>query len=896
MPAIDTLDRDWTALSRLLDDGLELPDAVRTRWVERLPAERDALRPRLRQLLCGSGRAVSPSFLRTIPKVDDAASGDEAFNPLLQLPEIGAPYRIVRKLGDGGMGTVWLAHRTDLLVNRLVALKLPRRAWLGWRFPERMAEEREILAALEHPNIARLYDAGIAADGQPYLALEYIAGMPLDAYITAKQPTVRERLRLFLLVARAVGHAHGRMIVHGDLKPSNVLVTDAGEVKLLDFGIAQLLENGRASADAVGRLLTPAYASPEQIAGSPLGTATDVYSSGVMLGELLTGVRPDGHRREPATACGGESAERRPAAPSAAATDRATRRLLRGDLDAIVLKATHERPDERYPTMDAMAEDIERYLARLPLRARPDTVGYRLSKWVSRNRLVFAAAAIAVTALLTGTAVAIRNLRVARTERAHAEEVRDFLSALIRETSPYNAGGRALSALEWLRRATDRIDHRLESRPQVRVELLNLVGSSMLTLQDTAGAERVLSRAVDEGTQRLGLNHPQTLRARVLMTAVDRFRGRTAKMRGELTALLPILRAGGPRFAEDLAVALKNQAHLEMDDGHYDAAERAAIEERTVARRELGPDHPETVTAQMMQALTYQYTRPAEEALAATERAFHATLHAFRDSPKHPRTIEARLLYGRALGDAGKAAQGVEQLEQAVRDAADVFGPASRMVGFYSLPLAALQIDTGDVEAAIRNSQAGVDIIAQHSEPTSFRYANALFHRGAAWLTARRASAALPDLEQAAVILRRALPAGHATTRLVEAMRALALARSGRYGDARAALEPLVAARAADQSVAMALYVKGAAERLSGDAASALRSEQQALASLSGSGAAIRRMRILTEIGLAQLDLDATAQAGAALEEALSLSKRLQTHAAPDRADILLGLARVRAR
>jgi eukaryotic-like serine/threonine-protein kinase len=894
MPAIDSLDRDWTSLNRLLDDALELPDAVRSRWVESLPAEHDALRPRLRRLLCRSGVAVSATFLRTIPKVDDTATGEGDCDAPLDPPDIGAPYRIVRKLGDGGMGTVWLAHRTDLLVNRFVALKLPRRVWLGWRFAERMEEEREILGALEHPNIARLYDAGIAADGQPYLALEYVPGIPLDAYVNTKQPPVRDRLRLFLLVARAVAHAHGRMIVHGDLKPSNVLVTDAGDVKLLDFGIAQLLENGRASAGAIGRPLTPEYASPEQIAGAALGTATDVYSSGVMLGELLTGVRPARRRRGTPANCAGEALECRPAPPSATATDQATRRLLCGDLDAIVRKATDEHPDERYPTMDAMAEDIERYLARLPLRARPHTLRYRLTKWVSRNRLLFAAAAIAVTALLTGTTVAIRNLHVAKTEKAHAEEVRDFLSTLIRDASPYNAGGRPLSALEWLRHATDRIDSRLESRPEARVELLNLVGSSMLTLQDTAGAEAVLSRAIEEGTDRLGLNHPQTLRARVLMTAVDRFRGRTAKMREELATLLPILRAERARFGEDLAVALKNQAHLEMDEGQYDAAERATDEELTVARHELGPDHPETVTAQMMQALAYQYSRSPEEALAATEHAFDATLRAFRDSPKHPRTIEARLLYGRALGDADQASQGVEQLEQAVRDAADVFGPSSRMVGFYSLPLAALQIDTGRVEAAIRSSHAGVAIIAQHSDPKSFRYANALFHRGMAWLAARRAEAALPDLEQAVVVLNQVLPAGHATTRLVEATRALALARVGRYPDARALIEPLVAVRPADQSVAMALYAKGVTERLSGDAASALRSEQQALTPLSSRAAAIRRMRILTEIGLAQIDLGAPARARPVLEEALDLSQRLETHFSPDRADILLGLARVR--
>ncbi|HEY7172452.1 MAG TPA: serine/threonine-protein kinase [Vicinamibacterales bacterium] len=871
MPARASIDRDWTALNRLLDDVLDVPESVRSRWIDDLPAEHDALRPRLRSLL--RGPQTGRMFLRTIPKVDGTGSAADAFDDLVEPPVIGS-YRIVRQLGEGGMGTVWLAHRTDVMVNRLVALKLPRHARLAWRFPERMINEREILAALNHPNIARLYDAGVTAAGQPYLALEYVAGVPIDAYVTAGNLPAPERLRLFVLVARAVAHAHSRMIVHGDLKPSNVLVTDAGEVKLLDFGIARLLKDGRLidSEPSPGRLLTPQYASPEQLAGETLGTATDVYSAGVMLRELLSGERS--HDR----------------------TGEAAHPLLRGDLGAVVRKALRERPDARYPTMDAMADDIERYLVRLPVRARPDTLRYRAAKWVSRNRLAFTAAAVAVAALVAGTVLATWHARVAQTEKAHAEEVRDFLATLIRDASPYNNGGGAPSTIEWLRHARERIDQNLDGRPELRVELLGLVGSSLLTLQDTAGAEEVLSRAVEEGTRRLGAHDARTLRARVLMTGVDRFRGRTAAMRAELASLLPILRADRGRFAEDLAVALKNQAHLEMDDGHYDAAERAAREELNVTRRAFGVDHPETVTAEMMVALAYQYSRPPDEALAAAERAFAATQHTFRDAPTHPRTIEARCLYGRALGDAGQAAQGVNQLTRAVSDAAEVFGPSSRMVGIYSLSLAALQLETGDVAAALRSSQTGAAIVARHSDRDSFRYASALSQRGAALLAARRAEEALSDLDQAVLTLRHVLPVGHATTRLVEATRALALARAGKYREARALLEPLVVvpAASADQSVAMALYVMGIVERLSGEPSAALETEQRALKSTAGAGAEIHRMRVLTEIGLARLDLGHTGQARAALGRAMEISERHQISASPDRADIQSGLARLR--
>ena len=300
MAQFDTNGEGWATLSGLLDEALELSHDDRARWIESLPSEHDAIRPRLRRLLSAVDSGDNSAFLLTIPKVGADGDGGTAadIEDPAPAPEMVAAYRILRKLGEGGMGTVWLAHRADVMVNRPVALKLPRAAWLGVGLAERMAEEREILAALNHPNIARLYDAGVASSGQPYLALEYVAGRPIDEYVKAGQLPVRARLRLFLLAARAVAHAHARLIVHRDLKPSNILVTDEGDVKLLDFGIAKLLDDGRipevATAGAAYRLLTPDYASPEQLAGEPLGIATDVYSGGVVLYELLAGVRPAG--------------------------------------------------------------------------------------------------------------------------------------------------------------------------------------------------------------------------------------------------------------------------------------------------------------------------------------------------------------------------------------------------------------------------------------------------------------------------------------------------------------------------------------------------------------------------------------------------------------------------
>ena len=452
-----------------------------------------------------------------------------------------------------------------------------------------------------------------------------------------------------------------------------------------------------------------------------------MYSSGVILYELLTGTRP--HTRE----------GRLRGRPSDAAADPATRRALRGDLDAIVLKTLEKQPDDRYDTVNALADDIDRYLHKRPVHARPDSEWYRVSKFVARNRIAVAAVSTILVTVLAGTSLAAWQTRVAVTEKARALEVKDFLIALFEEASPYNTGARPLSAVEWLKQAKSRIDRRLSDRPALQIELLNIVGTSLLNLQDTPGAEEVLTQAIKEGTARLGADHPETLHARVLMTHVYRFRG-TEEGRAEIEKLLPVLRAS-QGLDGDLGIALKNQAHLEIDAGRYAVADKVAQEAVEVTAH-AGSRHPEYVAALLTRGYAYQYSRNADESLQAAEDAYRTARAVFGEAPKHPRIIEGRLLYGRALGEAGDLPRAIEELSSTVSDASDVFGPSSRMVGFFSLPLAEYQMETGRTSDAIENSRDAFSIVARHTKPQSFRYAAAIHQRGAAFL--RRAARLTP--------------------------------------------------------------------------------------------------------------------------------------------------------
>jgi len=395
------------------------------------------------------------------------------------------------------MATVWLAERIDGSLQRQEALKLPRSGWaIG--LAQRMARERDILASLEHPRIARLYDAGVTAEGRPWLAMEHVVGAPIDLHCKELRLDIRARLKLFLQVADAVSHAHARLVVHRDLKPGNILVTPEGEVRLLDFGVAKLLADDAAPGSQItqmmGRAVTPDYASPEQVSGRPVGVATDVYSLGVVLYELLSGVRPYRLKRDTAAAL--EEAILMADVPvaSAQAADRRVARTLRGDLDTIIAKAMRKEPAQRYRSVEAMAADIERHLAGEAVLARPDSRWYRMRKAIGRHR---AAVAIAL-ALLAGTALASWQARVASRERDQAnallarnEAVNNFYTMLFTEAvAPEHAG----AVRQMLERGTQMVAPAFGAVPEHEAAILRILSEFF---DEPDRGEALLARAAE---------------------------------------------------------------------------------------------------------------------------------------------------------------------------------------------------------------------------------------------------------------------------------------------------------------------------------------------------------------------------------------------------------------
>lgn len=699
----------WDRADRLFDQALDLPAAERGAFLDRACGGEAALRALVERLL-GSAEKTAPANRaadRALSGLLRGGLGRELETAGENEPPAGTQvgrYRLVREIGRGGMAVVYLAERADGQFEQQVALKLLKRGFdtdeLVWRFDQ----ERQILAAASHPGLARLLDAGMGPDSRPYLVLEYVEGRPIDRYCDEERLSIADRLRLVLQVARAVEAAHRSLVVHRDIKPNNILVTDDGHAKLLDFGIAKILDPADdttvplARTRTTTRLLTPAWASPEQVLGGPITTASDVYQLGLLLYVLLSGRFPYLLAQGAAALAAQAIAAAQPARASAAAvgltggpppgppgapppdpeavalargtTPARLRRELAGDLDTILLTALRKEPERRYRSVSLFAEDLQRFLAGRPVAARRDSTLYRAAKFLRRN-------AAAVTAVVTGIALVLmvalgythelaRERDRASREAERASRIAAFLEDLFVAAAP--APDRQLTPRQMLDRGVERLDTELAAEraaePELRADLLLMVGDLYRQFALLDEARPLLEQALAlrrraPGGDRLGLAAALHGLGRLESDA-----GRLDPARRHLQEALAIRRTayayvygGHP----DIGRTLDALGAVLAAAGDFERARRHHQEALALLEAGLPSDDPEVGLAVRNLGLAYKQERLYGPALACFYRAL-AQLEA-AEGPHHPH-VAATLAEIAEIADA-LAAEKSEEAEQA---------------------------------------------------------------------------------------------------------------------------------------------------------------------------------------------------------------------------------------
>jgi serine/threonine protein kinase/Tfp pilus assembly protein PilF len=690
----------WRLVSPHLDRVLELSEVERQRYLDDLANEDLELVADL-ALLLDEERALRDE------KYLEHDAQDLLAESQLAGQTFGA-YELVRPLGAGGMGSVWLARRNDGHFEGTVAVKLLSPALLGGAAGvSRFRREGTILARLKHPHIAQLIDAGVSEAGQPYLVLEYVEGEPIDLWCDERGLDVPSRVRLFLDVLAAVAHAHSNLVVHRDLKPSNVMVSKEGQVKLLDFGIAKLLE-GEDSASTLtqltreaGRIFTPAFAAPEQVTGESVTTATDVYALGALLYLLLTGRHPAGEPGSSPVDLLRGILETEPARLSEGVQDPGLRRELRGDLEIIVAKALKKRPEERYASVMALAEDLRRYLAEEPILARPDSLVYRTRKFMRRNARSLAAAGAAV--FLLATVVAFYGTRLAQ-ERDRAAEVSGFLTDLLSQADPYNTGDGEPTVRSLLDAGAERARKDLAAQPELQREMLTLLGRLYHQRGAYDQAVPLLEQAVALGRRTLG---PSRELARSL-SDLGAARCENADLVAARAALEEALAMRRKILGEehpDTAVTYSELGRVLFDQGRLDEAEARFRSALAIRRKVLGPNDHETAVSMSDLGLLLRHKGDR----AGAEKLFRETLEVTIKSsgPKHPDVAMSLTNLARTINERGdhKAAEAMFREALAIGQASlgrDHPNNARHLNGLAD----ALRLEGKLAEAEARNQEA----------------------------------------------------------------------------------------------------------------------------------------------------------------------------------------------
>ena len=691
------------------------------------------------------------------------------------------PYRLLRRIGGGGMGTVYLARREDEQYQRDVAVKILRSGLASSGAIHRFLAERQILARLEHPNIARLYDGGSTEDGRPYLVMELVDGLPLDEYCDRHRLTVEQRLDLFRRICAAVQYAHQNLLVHRDLKPGNVLVTGEGEPKLLDFGIAKHLQE-----KAVGdpeeartrlRMLTLSYASPEQVAGGPITTASDVYSLGVILYELLAGRSPYQPAGDAPYEIERAICEEEPERPSAAVSrpgppaeedvaqsrntrPRSLRRRLQGDLDNIVLTALRKEPHRRYGSVAQLSRDLEMHRQDLPVSARPDTLAYRARKFLRRHRVPSAAVA-AVLLLAVGFMVSlfVQGRRIGQ-ERDKARYALSFLVDTFKEADPYHTAGERLTAREILARGSQRIARELAGQPDVQAGVMDAIGEADRGLGLYAEAEPLLEKALALRRKISGPGSLETAESLEHLASLKADRSDFAAAEPLLRQALAIRRRQLGEGDLEVARTLNALGELMVTKGEP-AAEIEKIQRQALAIDRAAEKPAGAAVAQSLLCLAK--AKQAAGDYVEAERLFREGLAIERRALKagDPRLYRDETAFGEVLINRGKPEEAAAVLRGALAAQRKILGGDHPDVvsTLANLAMAVYQRDNyAEAEALNREALA---LARSHYGPDHWTVPMLLGNLAAALQSQKKEAEAIPVLEEALAARRRTLGEGH---------------------------------------------------------------------------------------------------------------------------------------
>lgn len=846
----------------LLEQALAIPESERQAFIEQITADDFALRTQLKSLITAANDA--PNFIRSL-------SNNLGITPIiegkLQHPTnqtIGA-YRIIKLLGRGGMGVVYLAERSDGQFDQQVAIKmLP----FGSVTPEdqaRFISERQILANLQHPNIARLLDGGIDNQGTPYFVMEFVDGLSIDDYCRNKQLSLEKRLHLFIEICNAIGYAHRNLVIHRDLKPNNILIDKNNVCKLLDFGVAKLIdEHEEHHRQTTALPMTRHYAAPEMLRGDAVSISTDIYSLGVLLYVLLCDQLPH-HNLVSAADLERAITQGSPKKPSAVVDNPKLKKYIVGDLDAVVCKAMEAVPSKRYLSVEEFKKDINRFLSGHPVEARPVNRWYSASKFYQRHKLVSSLSLAALFTIVTTAGIAVWQANQAIAAQQKSDRVREFLTSILVNTQAFATSAELASIPDLLKEAANNLEEHFPGQTEAQVEMLSILGLSYVNLGLLEEAESLLSNA-ETKLQETNNNPSDALLIELYNAQLSlyRFQGRLADMESTLVKLEELIPNSGEKKIEYTMNAAGNRVHLNIDKGDYLAAIENGKNRLQLASDIYGPSSFEVFISHNMLAIAYSRNRDAKQAMHHSELALSLADSHFDNRQSHAAVLDTRTIYAMALWDNGQAEESIVEYKKVAKQALEELGLSAPITVFAYGNLSNYLASTGRSQEALEHAQVALTNMLALMPQGSISTALVQTHMGRAYLGLLNFDEAIKNLSQSRNDFAKFSDPQSERYHVATARLALAYAMKGDFSTSTALLDSIVSnsSEATLHKLRLEpayLYYSGTALRLIGNTETAKQRLQAILNTLDDSAEnSIDRFKAMTELSKLTQNHDST--------------------------------------